>query len=93
VSFPAHFRNKSISLTGGNDQVAPALGNRIFLLLHNNSSLHNLGFTMDGTAPVIGSAGTITLVPGGTAVFDVVVPQNEIRVTGTAAEPCTYYEA
>jgi hypothetical protein len=43
------------------------------------------GFTFDGSTPVIGAAGTFTLLPYGTKTYDKRIPTAKLQIIGSAA--------
>jgi len=44
-----------------------------------------VGFTFDNSTPVIGAAGTFTLLPYGTKTYDHRIPAGALKVIGSAA--------
>ena len=44
-----------------------------------------LGYTTDGSTPVIGAAGTLLLLPYGSDIFDKRLPAGAVKVIGSAA--------
>lgn len=46
---------------------------------------NTVGFTFDGSTPVIGSAGTFILLPYGTKTYDRRIPLGALKVIGSAA--------
>lgn len=72
---------------------------RQFLQIQNNHATQTLGFTLDGSTPVIGQAGTIVLAggtgsAGGTATYDTFVPTGAVTIIGSgAATPATIISA
>ncbi len=79
------------SLTGASQALLGLNGNRQFLLIQNIGSA-NIGVNLTGGAAAIGSAGTITLAPGGSLIFALWVPQGAVAVIGTAAQAVTAIE-
>lgn len=90
-AIPSTFYDASIAALSGNSQQAlPANSARRYLLIQNNSAANTLGVNLSGGVAALGSAGTITLYPGGTIERAVgAVPTNEINVIGTAGQPVT----
>lgn len=87
------FRDNSIaSLSGASQQAIALNGNRQFLLIENTGNA-NVGVNLTGGTAAIGGTGTITIVPNGSILLDHVVPQNQINVIGTAAQPLCVIEA
>lgn len=71
--------NKSTTVTGSSSQILPADSSRRYLLIVNVCS-QNIGISITGTTAAIGTAGTVTLFPGGSMEFtgrD--VPQNALN--------------
>lgn len=62
---------------------------RKFLMIHNPSSSTTFGFTVDGTTPVLNGAGTITLGPLATSMWDEFVLTGDITLIGSGAS-CPY---
>lgn len=57
---------------------------RQFLHIHNPSITASLAFTLDGTSPVVNGQGD-TLLPGGTATFEIKVPQGILTLIASAS--------
>ena len=95
--FTGMARDKSItSLTGASQTVCALNGNRQFLAIENTGNA-NIGVNFVGTAAtpgtaLIGGTGTLTLVPGGSILFQVYVPQNPVTVIGTAGQTVAVIE-
>lgn len=69
----------STTVTTSSSQILPADPSRRYLLITNVCS-DNIGISITGTAAAIGSAGTVTLFPGGSMEFtDQNVPQNALN--------------
>lgn len=72
---------------------------RNFLLIQCNHATQSIGFTLDGSTPVIGNAGTTVLKgdtanAGGAVIFDTFVPTGPVTIIGSgAATPCTVLAA
>jgi len=62
------------------------------LLIANPSATANIAVNLVGTA-ALNTAGSVTLGPGGTMLFDVAVPRGPISaITDTNGSPITVYE-
>ena len=46
---------------------------------------NTLGFTFDGSTPVIGAAGTFILLPYGTKTYEKRIPAGALKIIGSAA--------
>ncbi len=84
-----HMYDRSISVGASSVAILPAESNRKYLLIENVCSGQNIGINQDAATAAIGSAGTITLFPGGSLEFKGSdVPDNAftaISASGTCA--------
>lgn len=67
----------AIALTANN--------NRQYLTIQNVHATQNLGYTVNGTTPIIAQAGTFTLTPGQQVILDTFVPTGAVTVIGSGA--------
>lgn len=58
---------------------------RQYLTIQNVHATQNVGYTANGTTPVIASAGTFTLTPGQQVIFDTFVPTGAVTVIGSGS--------
>jgi hypothetical protein len=84
--------NSIASLSGASQQALALNGNRQFLAIENPVGNATVGVNVTGGAATLGGVGTLTLLPGGSLIFDRWVPQNAVFVIGTATQTLTVIE-
>jgi len=79
------------NLSGASENLMNANANRKFLFIHNPAG-NNMGVNLIGGAAAIGTAGTVTLPPGGIILLDKYVTTSAIKIIGTLNDDVTAYE-
>lgn len=78
---------RSRTVSSSSTELVPANKLRRYLLIQNIDDTINVGVNPGGTA-AIGTAGTITLLPGGSVVFEGEgIPQNAFNVISASGTP------
>lgn len=82
VPFQGTAYDRSLALSGADEQVLPANPNRLFLLIFNpNAAAVNVNIT--GGVAGTGLDGNVALQQNGSLSFDGWIPTNAIRAQGT----------
>lgn len=63
---------------------------RQFLQIQNNHATQQVGYTLDGSTPVLGAAGTFVLAggaggAGGSATYDTFIPTGAVNIIASGA--------
>lgn len=62
-------KSKSVAVSTSSVEILPANKNRKYLLIQNVCAAQNIGVSPSGTTAAIATAGTVTLLPGGSLLF------------------------
>lgn len=79
------------SLSGASEELMAANVNRKYLLIQNIAA-NAMGVNLVGGAAAIGTAGTVTLLPGGSIELEGYASTSQINIIGTATDDVTAYE-
>lgn len=86
------YTDRSIaSMSGSSQQLMAANASRKILIIQNIAAA-NIGVNLTGGTAAIGTAGTVTIVPGGNLILDQYPPTSIITVIGTSTQSVTAME-
>lgn len=77
-------KNSSATIAASSASILTANPTRQYLFIQNTSVANSAAFTLDGTAAVINSAGSIQLSAGSFVQFDTFVPNGPVNAIGSA---------